>query len=64
VADAQKAKVQAQYAEKVEIAGLNKTNWDISNLRSQISDRSARLNLTLKRLRQMLPTRCPAFKRI
>lgn len=45
VADAQKAKVQAQYAEKVEIAGLNKTNWDISNLRSQISDRSARLNL-------------------
>ena len=44
-ADAQKAKVQAQYAEKVEIAGLNKTNWDINNLRSQISDRSARLNL-------------------
>jgi hypothetical protein len=45
VADAQKAKVQAQYAEKVEIAGLNKTNWDINNLRSQIGDRSARLNL-------------------
>ena len=44
-ADANKAKVQAQYAEKVEIAGLNKTNWDINNLRSQISDRSARLNL-------------------
>jgi hypothetical protein len=49
VADAQKAKVQAQYAEKVEIAGLNKTNWDISNLRSQISDRSARLNLDTKK---------------
>jgi hypothetical protein len=45
VADAQKAKVQAQYAEQVEIAGLNKTNWDIKNLRSQIGDRSARLNL-------------------
>ena len=44
-ADANKAKVQAQYAEQVEIAGLNKTNWDIQNLRSQIGDRSARLNL-------------------
>jgi hypothetical protein len=44
-ADAEKARVQAQYAEKVEIAGLNKTNWDINNLRSQIGDRSARLNL-------------------
>jgi len=30
-------------------AGLNKTNWDISNLRSQISDRSARLNLDTKK---------------
>lgn len=44
-ADANAAKVKAQYAEQVEIAGLNKTNWDIQNLRSQISDRSARLNL-------------------
>lgn len=44
-AEADKAKVVAKYAEKVEIAGLNKTNWDISNLKSQISDRSARLNL-------------------
>lgn len=44
-ADANAAKVKAKYAEQVEIAGLNKTNWDIQNLRSQISDRSARLNL-------------------
>jgi len=44
-ADANKAKVQAKYAEQVEIAGLNKINWDINNLRSQIGDRSARLNL-------------------
>ena len=45
VADANAAKVKAKYAEQVEIAGLNKTNWDINNLRSQIGDRSARLNL-------------------
>lgn len=44
-AQADRARVQAKYAERVEIAGLNKTNWDINNLRSQISDRSARLNL-------------------
>jgi hypothetical protein len=44
-ADANAAKVKAKYAEQVEIAGLNKTNWDINNLRSQIGDRSARLNL-------------------
>jgi hypothetical protein len=45
LADANAAKVKAKYAEQVEIAGLNKTNWDINNLRSQIGDRSARLNL-------------------
>jgi hypothetical protein len=44
-ADAQKAKVQAQYAEKVELANLEKTGWDVKNLRSQIGDRAARLNL-------------------
>jgi hypothetical protein len=44
-ADANAAKVKAKYAEQVEIAGLNKSNWDINNLRSQIGDRSARLNL-------------------
>jgi len=44
-ADANAAKVKAQYAEKVELAGLEKTGWDVKNLKSQISDRSARLNL-------------------
>jgi hypothetical protein len=44
-ATADRARVQAQYAERVEIAGLDKINWDINNLRSQIRDRSARLNL-------------------
>jgi hypothetical protein len=44
-AQAERAKVQAKYAERVEIAGLDKTNWDIKNLRDQIRDRSARLNL-------------------
>jgi hypothetical protein len=45
MAQAERAKVQAKYAERVEIAGLDKTNWDIKNLRDQIRDRSARLNL-------------------
>jgi hypothetical protein len=44
-AQAQKAVVDAKYAERVQIAGLDKTNWDIKNLRDQIRDRSARLNL-------------------
>ena len=44
-ANADKAAIQAKYAEQVEIAGLNKTNWDIKNLQSQITDRSAKLNL-------------------
>lgn len=44
-ADANAAKVKAQYAEKVELAGLEKTGWDVKNLKSQISDRSERLNL-------------------
>lgn len=44
-AQAQKAAVDAKYAERVQIAGLDKTNWDIKNLRDQIRDRSARLNL-------------------
>ena len=44
-AQAQKAAITAKYAENVEIAGLNKTNWDIKNLQSQISDRAAKLNI-------------------
>jgi hypothetical protein len=44
-ADADKAKVTAKYAEKVELAGLDKIGWDVKNLRSQIGDRSSRLKL-------------------
>ena len=44
-ADAAKAAIEAKYAEPTAIAGLNKINWDIKNLDSQITDRSARLNL-------------------
>jgi hypothetical protein len=44
-ADADKAKVDARYAKEVVIAGLDEKNWNIANLRSQIGDRSARLNL-------------------
>ena len=44
-ADAEKAKVTAKYAEKVELAGLDKIGWDVKNLRSQIGDRSSRLKL-------------------
>jgi DNA repair exonuclease SbcCD ATPase subunit len=49
VADAQKAKVQAQYAEKVELAGLEKTGWDVKNLKSQINNRAAQLKLDAQR---------------
>ena len=45
VADAQKAKVEAQFAEQQQLAILEKSNWDVKNLKSQISDRSAQLNL-------------------
>ena len=44
-AQAEEAQVKARYAEPTAIAGLNKTNWDIKNLDSQIRDRSAKLNL-------------------
>jgi hypothetical protein len=44
-ADADKARIDAQYAKEVIIAGLDEKNWNIKNLRSQIGDRSARLNL-------------------
>jgi hypothetical protein len=44
-AEAQKATVDAKYAEQINISGLNKTNWDIKNLQSQIKDRSEKLNL-------------------
>ena len=42
---ASKAKVEAEFAEKQQLATLEKSNWDVKNLKSQISDRSAQLNL-------------------
>jgi hypothetical protein len=47
-AQAEEAQVKARYAEPTAIAGLNKTNWDIKNLDSQIRDRSARLGLEVQ----------------
>jgi hypothetical protein len=44
-AKANAALVTANFAERIAQAGLNKTNWDVKNLQSQVSDRSARLNL-------------------
>ena len=44
-ADANKAKVEAQFSEQQQLAILEKSNWDVKNLKSQISDRSAQLNL-------------------
>lgn len=45
VSKADKARIEAAFAERLQQAGLNKTNWDIKNLQSQISDRASRLNL-------------------
>jgi len=42
---ANKAKVEAAFAERQQLATLEKSNWDVKNLKSQISDRSAQLNL-------------------
>lgn len=44
-ANAAKAKVEADFALPLQQAGLTKANWDITNLKSQISDRSERLGL-------------------
>jgi hypothetical protein len=44
-AQANKAKVEAEFAERQQLAILEKSNWDVKNLKSQISDRSAQLNL-------------------
>jgi hypothetical protein len=44
-ANAAKAKVEADFALPLQQAGLNKANWDITNLKSQINDRSERLGL-------------------
>jgi hypothetical protein len=45
VSEAEKSAVEAKFAEKLAQAGLNKSNWDIKNLQSQIGDRSQRLAL-------------------
>jgi hypothetical protein len=42
---AAKAKVDADFAERLAVAGLNKSNWDVKNVQSQINDRSKRFNL-------------------
>ena len=43
--EAKKAKIEADFAERLQQAGLDEKNWNVKNLQSQISDRSARLNL-------------------
>ena len=43
--EAEKAAVEAAFAERLQQAGLNEKNWSVKNLQSQIGDRSARLNL-------------------
>jgi hypothetical protein len=43
--EAEVAAVNARFAEQLAKAGLDKTNWDIKNLQSQINDRAAKLNL-------------------
>lgn len=45
VSEAEKAKVDAAFAERLAQAGLNEKNWSVKNLQSQISDRAQKLNL-------------------
>jgi len=44
-ANATKAAIESQFTERLQILGLTKANWDINNLKSEISNRSAKLNL-------------------
>lgn len=44
-AEAQQAAVKAKYEERERLAALAKSNWDVKNLKSQISDRAKQLNL-------------------
>jgi hypothetical protein len=37
--------IEAQFAERLQQAGLTEKNWNVKNLQSQISDRAAKLNL-------------------
>jgi hypothetical protein len=45
VAQAKKVKIEADYKERQELATLEKSNWDVKNLKSQINDRARQLNL-------------------
>lgn len=44
-ADAQQATVKAKYEEEQQLLALEKSKWDVKNLKSQINDRSQQLNL-------------------
>jgi hypothetical protein len=44
-AEAKQKKIEAAYEEQQQLAELNKINWDVKNLKSQINDRVAKLNL-------------------
>jgi hypothetical protein len=44
-ADAQTALIQSQFAERLQTLGLTEKTWNIKNLQSEISNRSAKLNL-------------------
>lgn len=43
--EAQKAKVEADFAERLQTAGLNEKNWNVKNLQSQIGTRAQQLKL-------------------
>ena len=47
-ANANKAVIESQFTERLQVAGLNKSNWDVLNLQSQISNRSAKLGLDVQ----------------
>lgn len=44
-AQAKEAKIKASFEERQQLAALDKINWDVKNLKSQINDRVAKLNL-------------------
>ena len=45
IADAEKATVEAGFAERLQQAGLTEKNWNVKNVQSQINDRAAKLRL-------------------
>jgi len=45
IADASKAVTEAEFAPSIAKIGLDKSNWDIKNLQSQIGERGAKLGL-------------------